>query len=73
MSEVYSTTIDKKFSLRVTRVKPYEGKLVLSLDGKSLLEKDVTISYDAMVGPDVGDVDDWVRIATDFIDTEYKP
>lgn len=73
MSEVYSTTIDKKFALRVTRVKPYEGKLVLSLGGKSLLEKDVRISYDAMVGPDVGDVDDWVRIATDFIDTEYKP
>lgn len=58
-----------EFYAVVERVAPYRGvlKLVrLSNTNKVLREKKVTISYDAIFGPDVADVQEWGQQVTEW-------
>lgn len=42
-------------------------------DGNRLIfEESVPLSYDAIFGPDVGDVDVWQRMAIDYVDEQKK-
>jgi hypothetical protein len=69
---IWESTLDKKFTVWVERVAPYEGELVISEKGKMLTIKQVTISHDAMFGPDINDIRDWEAFCIDFIDNKYQ-
>ena len=69
---IWESTLDKKFTVWVERVAPYEGELVISENGKMLTIKQVTISHDAMFGPDINDIRDWEIFCIDFIDNKYQ-
>jgi len=65
---VWSATLDERYVIRVTRVEPYTGELVI-LDGdKELFREGVILSYNALFGPDVFDVEAWQQRAIEFID-----
>jgi hypothetical protein len=65
---VWVVLFDARYKMTVLRKEPYRGTLELR-DGEDLiLEQDVCLSYDAMFGPDAGDVAEWQEIAMQFID-----
>lgn len=68
---IWESKLDKKYDIRVERVAPYEGELVICEGDKMLTIKNVTIAYDAKFGPDISDVTDWQNFAIDFIDNKY--
>jgi hypothetical protein len=68
---VWEATVDNDtFAVKVRRIKPYEGVLVIKkIETNELVYVEmVTISYGAPFGPDMGDVEDWKSHATEAID-----
>lgn len=68
--KIWETKVDLRYEVWVERVAPYQGKLVV-YDGEqeeTLLEREVTISFDAPFGPDAGDVAEWGALALEIID-----
>lgn len=65
---IWESTVDKKYKVYVERVEPYKGELVIKEGDKELTHKFVTISHDAMFGPDIADITEWERMCIDFID-----
>lgn len=62
MSILWENTVDHgAFACQVTRTSAYSGRLrVWVTDGGTLLlDKEVSLSYGAIMGPDVDDVADW--------------
>jgi hypothetical protein len=67
-SLVWSATLDDRYIIRVERTDPYSGELVI-LDGdKELLREKVVLSYNALFGPDVFDIEAWQERAAEFVD-----
>ena len=65
---VWTSTLDGKYEITVTRTDDYHGVLTI-LEGELVLHrKSVGLSYGAIFGPDVADVADWRRIAVEFVD-----
>lgn len=69
---IWQCKLDRKYDVRVERVAPYEGELVISENDKMLTVKQVTISHDAQFGPDINDIRDWEALCIDFIDNKYQ-
>lgn len=67
---LWESKLDGKYHCSVHRMSPYQGLLLLNEDTTNLLTKDVTVSYNALFGPDVQDVTDWQNICIDFIDNQ---
>jgi len=67
---VYKNQLDKFYDIVVERTKPYHGRLTLTNPdtGHILLDEEVTLSYDALFGPDAGDVSVWQQKAIDIVD-----
>ncbi len=65
---VWTSTLDGKYVLTITRIDDYLGELTIS-EGDQLLHREVVgLSYGAIFGPDVADVAEWQRIAVEFVD-----
>jgi hypothetical protein len=60
--------LDRKYTVRVTRTAPYRGELTIALGANVLHREAVGLSYDALFGPDVGDVASWQAITIAFVD-----
>lgn len=69
---IWESKLDDKYDIRVERVAPYEGELVISEGDKILTIKQVTLTYDAKFGPDINDIREWERSCINFIDNKYK-
>lgn len=75
-AEVWSTLLDKRYKIEVTRTSPYRGQLVIfdtylssGAPGSTvMLSKPVGLMYDALFGPDVDDVMNWQQTAIEFVD-----
>lgn len=68
---VWEGTVDNgQFHCSVTRLKEYQGllKVIEVKTSEVLLEKAVTLSYNAVFGPDVDDVMHWQDISVEAID-----
>jgi hypothetical protein len=64
---VWSSKLDNKYTIEVTRTELYHGELTIA-DGATLLHREpVFLSFDALFGPDVADVADWQDIALAFV------
>lgn len=65
----------KRYSIRVIRLDRSNGILKVydtKFNNKLIFEKQVQLSYGAMFGPDISDVDIWKEIVIKFVDEEYK-
>lgn len=69
-NEVWTATVDGRYECRVLRTESYRGELLVrdKATGEERTIKPVTLSFDALFGPDVMDVADWQDAALTFID-----
>ena len=69
---VWESTLDKIFKCKVTRSGDYKGVLtVVNTENQFvLLEKEVTLSYRAMFGPDVDDIGYWEELCIQAVDSQ---
>jgi hypothetical protein len=65
---VWTSTLDGKYEVTVTRSDDYQGELTISESNQVLHREAVGLSYGAIFGPDVADVADWRRITVEFVD-----
>jgi hypothetical protein len=65
---VWTSTLDGKYEVTVTRTDDYLGELTISQGNLVHHRESVGLSYGAIFGPDVADVADWRRIAVKFVD-----
>lgn len=70
MDIVYATTLDNRYEVKVIRTGNYCANLILTdnTTGEVLLTEPTSLSYSAIVGPDVDDVADWQQRAITFVD-----
>lgn len=61
---VWQDTLDQRYRVRVDRLSLRSGQLTVKDDktGQTLVDRVVHLSYGAVFGPDVADVDEWQRI-----------
>lgn len=65
---VWTSTLDKRYEVTVTRIDYYHGELTISESGQVLHHETVGLSYGAVFGPDVDDVAYWEEISVNFVD-----
>ena len=65
-----ATVDDHTFHCKVVRTDDYAGTLIVTVTetGEVLLTEQVTLSYQAMFGPDVSDVAEWQERSLGAID-----
>ena len=68
--DVWVSTLDDIYECRVSRTKPYCGKLTITVDGNLLFEQSVSLDYDARFGPDIANVAEWQELCVNYIDGE---
>ena len=70
MSEdaVWSSSLDDRYTVTVTRTGPYRGEFVIREGDKLLHRESVGLAYNALFGPDVDDVQRWQQLAIEFVD-----
>jgi hypothetical protein len=73
--KVWSATLDNRYLCEVERTGEYTGELVI-LDTKQnnleLKREPVGLSYQAIFGPDIADVENWETRIIDFVDNLGK-
>ncbi len=70
---VWSSMLDGKYTVKVTRIAPYRGELTIAEGNNMLHREDVLLSFDALFGPDVADVASWQESAIAFVDKLQQP
>ncbi len=65
---VWTSNLDSKYEVTVTRTDGYQGELTISEGDLVLHRESVGLSYGATFGPDTMDVAEWQRIAVEFVD-----
>jgi hypothetical protein len=67
---IWSSGLDEKYRCTVTREDAYSGTLRISLANtdEELTAKPVGLSYGAVVGPDMADVQEWQEFCISFVD-----
>jgi hypothetical protein len=65
---VWESKLDNKYLVSVQRLARYKGVLEVHELDQLLYAETVTLSFDALFGPDCGDVQHWEEIAIKFID-----
>ena len=69
---VWTTILDGRYTMTVTRIVPYHGELPVSEAGQLLHLENTGLMYDALFGPDIDDVRNWRRIAVEVVDGAGK-
>lgn len=70
---VWSSMLDGKYTVTVTRTAPYRAELTIAEGANVLHRESVGLSFDALFGPDVADVASWQEIAVRFVDNLEQP
>jgi hypothetical protein len=65
---VWSSTLDRKYTIAVTRTALYHGELTIAEGATLLHRRPVFLAFDALFGPDLTDVAKWQDIALAFVD-----
>lgn len=65
---VWSSMLDNKYTIKVTRTVPYRSELTIAAGTEILHRQPVGLSFDALFGPDWGDVQSWQAAAIEFVD-----
>ncbi len=72
---VWRSKMDKRYLIEIRRTGDYQGRLCIFdhiKNNREIASWDVNLSYGAMFGPDVADVDEWCEKIADFIDNTYN-
>jgi len=70
MEVVWEAELDNKYNCKVLRLGAYHGCLMITDNlGKILTQKPVTMSFDAVFGPDVDDVELWQDMCVEYVDS----
>ena len=75
MKVVWWTRLDGRYQIEVHRSGENNGVLHIFdhfENDKHVFEKPVSLSYGAVFGPDVGDINDWKSMAVDFVDNHNR-
>jgi len=70
---VWTSMLDGKYTIKVTRTTPHNAELTIEEDMNILHREPVALSFDALFGPDVADVASWQDIAIQFVDNLKTP
>lgn len=65
---LWRAELDNKYQCSVTQTDQYYGVLKIVEGTKTLLERQVSMTYSPVFGPDVSDVAEWESQAIEFID-----
>lgn len=65
---VWSGELDGRYLCRVRRTEPYGGVLEILEGGTVLAHWPVELAYDAVFGPDIGDVAEWQERCSHWAD-----
>ena len=67
---IWEGRFDDRYQCRVTRKGDYQGILTVTDEQtkEQLLEEEVSLSYGAIVGPDIFDVQEWQSRSTEIVD-----
>lgn len=65
---VWEAKLDNIYNCFVERTGDYAGKLKIEKDNTIVFEKDVSMMYNAIFGPDIADVNDWEQTCIDYVD-----
>jgi len=69
---IWSSSLDRgRYTATVVRIAPYRGLLTLVRSETSVLDCEVTISYDAPFGPDAEDIIEWQDMCVRAADADY--
>jgi hypothetical protein len=70
---VWDASLDRgTYSATVTRVAPYHGLLLLTRGEETVLQRPVSMMYNAEFGPDMEDVQTWQALAVKAADDDYR-
>jgi hypothetical protein len=71
---VWESVLDGQYHCSVTRMSDYKGilEVVHQETQKLILSKEVTLSYRAIFGPDVDDVNVWQGLCMEAVDSDSK-
>jgi hypothetical protein len=71
---IWKSTLDEKYECVVERTGVYQGRLTVTENNtsKHILDKDVSLSYGALFGPDAVDIAEWQLSIIDAIDNIKK-
>jgi len=72
---VWCGVLDCRYGLEVERIEQYSGILYIFdlSDNNKLIESiNTPISYDALFGPDINDVNKWKDIGIQIIDSRFR-
>lgn len=74
MEVIWESTLDNKYTCKVTRINKRGGNLrVFETDtGRELLNQDIGLSYGAVAGPDIDDVAKWQDMCVAVVDRDIK-
>jgi len=67
--QIWTTTLDRRYTVTVNRVASYRGELIITEGGKVLHRESVGLMYGALFGPDVSDVALWKEMAINLVDS----
>jgi hypothetical protein len=65
--QVWTSILDGRFTVTVTRTAPHRGELTISDAHKMLHREPVDLMSDALSGPDICDVELWQERAIGFV------
>lgn len=65
---LWKASLDGKYDCSVKQTDEYHGVLTIHEGTKTLLERQVSMTYSPVFGPDISDVAEWKSQAIDFID-----
>jgi hypothetical protein len=66
---VWSSTLDRKYTIAVTRTELYHGELTIAEGATLLHRRPVFLAFDALFGAYETDVAEWWHIALAFVDS----
>lgn len=69
---VWEAKLDQIYQCKTERTGESTGILKIEEDDRVLFEKPVTLSFGALFGPDIADVQEWEQTCIDFVDELNK-
>lgn len=69
---IWIARMDAKYDVKVYRIAPYKGILLVLDDKKELGRKEVFLTYDARFGPDMADVEIFQREGARIVDERHE-
>ena len=70
---VWSSMLDGRYTIHVTRTGPYRAELTIAEGANVLHREPVGLSFDALFGPDVAYAASWQESAVRFVDNLEQP